>query len=63
MPRYVAVMKLTDVTAKDRLKAKARAELKAMDVGSKQLLAEWIIRYTGPVVHEVAQELLTGDES
>ena len=56
-------MKPTDVTAKDRLKAKARAELKAMDVGSKQLLAEWIIRYTGPIVHEVAQELLTGDES
>jgi len=55
-------MKPTDVTAKDRLKAKARAELRAMDVGSKQLLAEWIIRYTGPVIYEVAQELLTGEE-
>jgi|TARA_R100001086_G_scaffold173699_1_gene95212 hypothetical protein len=50
-------MKLTDVTPKDKLKTQAKAELKAMNIGSEQLLAEWIVKYTGPIIHEVAQEL------
>lgn len=51
------------ITAKDQLKAQARAELKAMGIGSAQLLgiANWIVSYTGPIIYEEAQHLLLED--
>jgi hypothetical protein len=55
------MVKLTAISQKDKLKIQAREEFDyicSLDSGVVDAFVRWVTTYTGPIIHEIAQELL-----